>query len=248
MVDEELILRWMAFRDEFAKYRPPLKRFLNEYMDSNKDRGPAWLETRVEHFTRTITVVHEILGEQAFRLIDESLAICLELPTDFDMWLNQLWEAPVAAYTAVLAKKSGYPDMPSVVARVLACRRPDNRSESEVFRLKSVVRMAKILAVVDRGTARWLLTPIRERPELLGSGGYSSIDRNEWILAWSLVDPEYAKELFEKEIQRQLNSDSGVLTFGALPRTLEVLTASPQELHAPLTRRDWLWFGQRVSQ
>ena len=72
MVDEELILRWMAFRDEFAKYRPPLKRFLNEYMDRNKDRGPAWLETRVEHFTRTITVVHEILGEQAFRLIDEN--------------------------------------------------------------------------------------------------------------------------------------------------------------------------------
>ena len=72
MVDEELILRWMAFRDEFATYRPPLKRFLNEYMDANKDRGQAWLTTRADHFTRTMNMLHQVLSDQAFRLIDDN--------------------------------------------------------------------------------------------------------------------------------------------------------------------------------
>lgn len=72
MIDEELILRWLAFRDEFAEYRPPLKRFLNEYMDRNKDRKTTWLQTRVDHFTRTMELIHRVLGEQAFRLIDEN--------------------------------------------------------------------------------------------------------------------------------------------------------------------------------
>ena len=53
MVDEELILRWFAFRDNFKNYRPPLKRFLNEYMDANKDRGKPWLDEREVHFTRS---------------------------------------------------------------------------------------------------------------------------------------------------------------------------------------------------
>lgn len=72
MVDEELILRWLAFRDNLQNYRAPLKRFLNEYMSKNKDRGVSWLDSREEHFSRTMSLVEQVLGEQAFRLIDES--------------------------------------------------------------------------------------------------------------------------------------------------------------------------------
>ena len=72
MVDEELILRWLAFRDNLKAYRPPLKRFMNEYMDANKDREAEWLDEREGHFRKTMDLIQSVLGKQAFRLIDKS--------------------------------------------------------------------------------------------------------------------------------------------------------------------------------
>ncbi|WP_420464360.1 DUF262 domain-containing protein [Candidatus Palauibacter sp.] len=71
MVDEELVLRWLAFRDCLASYRPPLKRFLNEYMQRNQRANEDWLQQRAAHFEQTMRRLNEILGTQAFRLIDE---------------------------------------------------------------------------------------------------------------------------------------------------------------------------------
>ena len=70
MVDEELVLRWFAMNDELADYRPPLKRFLNDYMDTHKDESEAWLNTREERFTQTMQHIRSVLDGQAFRLID----------------------------------------------------------------------------------------------------------------------------------------------------------------------------------
>jgi hypothetical protein len=70
MVDEELVLRWFALYDELADYRPPLKRFLNEYMDTNKDADQSWLDERETRFRETMQRTSRFLGEQAFRLID----------------------------------------------------------------------------------------------------------------------------------------------------------------------------------
>ena len=72
MVDEELILRWFAMRDNLRNYKPPLKRFLNEYMDANKRRSEAWLEEREEHFDSTMNLTYDVLGSKAFRLMDEN--------------------------------------------------------------------------------------------------------------------------------------------------------------------------------
>jgi hypothetical protein len=70
MVDEELILRWFAMFDDLESYRAPLKRFLNEYMDKNKDQEPDWLNPREAEFAKTMQRIYAILGERAFRLID----------------------------------------------------------------------------------------------------------------------------------------------------------------------------------
>ncbi len=70
MVDEELVLRWFAFSDELSKYRPPLKRFLNEYMDKHKNTSSRWLKPREAAFVETMKRINRILGGQAFRLID----------------------------------------------------------------------------------------------------------------------------------------------------------------------------------
>ncbi len=70
MVDEELVLRFFALRDRLGKYRPPLKRLLNEYMDENKNAPDQWLLERSRGFEATMLLVDQVLGEQAFRLID----------------------------------------------------------------------------------------------------------------------------------------------------------------------------------
>lgn len=70
IVDEELILRWFAMFDELERYRAPLKRFLNEYMDKNKDQEPDWLNHREAEFANTMQRIYRIIGDRAFRLID----------------------------------------------------------------------------------------------------------------------------------------------------------------------------------
>lgn len=70
MVDEELVLRWFAMTDDLAEYRPPLKRFLNEYMHKHKDESQQWLDSRDNRFEGTMSRIARLLGKQAFRMID----------------------------------------------------------------------------------------------------------------------------------------------------------------------------------
>ena len=71
MIDQELVLRWLAFRDSLSKYRPPLKRFLNEYMREHHEAEADWLHVRAEHFGDTMQRLHDTLGPRAFRLFGE---------------------------------------------------------------------------------------------------------------------------------------------------------------------------------
>ena len=71
MVDQELVLRWLAFRDNLSDYRPPLKRFLNEYMCDHQEADTDWLKVRSQHFCETMARLYVTLGANAFRLIDE---------------------------------------------------------------------------------------------------------------------------------------------------------------------------------
>lgn len=71
MVDQELILRFFALRDTLAAYKPPLKRVLNDYMDTNKDPDNDWLDERRQIFANTMSALAGVLGGQSFRLIDE---------------------------------------------------------------------------------------------------------------------------------------------------------------------------------
>jgi len=71
MVDEELVLRFLALWDELSDYRPPLKRFLNEYMTTWRNPSESWLAERREVFCQTMARIDGVLGNKAFRLIDE---------------------------------------------------------------------------------------------------------------------------------------------------------------------------------
>jgi hypothetical protein len=72
MVDEELVLRFLALRDRLEVYRPPLKRVLNDYMHTNRDQPEDWLSEQYHLFTTTMSRISHVLGGQAFRLIDQN--------------------------------------------------------------------------------------------------------------------------------------------------------------------------------
>lgn len=70
MVDRELVLRFLALSDRLEAYRPPLLRFLNDYMYENRDAKARWLTERAERFQETTALVADVLGRSAFRVID----------------------------------------------------------------------------------------------------------------------------------------------------------------------------------
>ena len=70
MVDQELVLRFLALRDSLAEYRPPLKRTLNDYMYAHRDPDEGRLAERRQTFSDTMSALATVLGGQSFRLID----------------------------------------------------------------------------------------------------------------------------------------------------------------------------------
>ena len=56
---EELLLRFLAFSENLEKYKRPLPRFLNEFMDKCARSNDADIETRKSNLERALAVVYE---------------------------------------------------------------------------------------------------------------------------------------------------------------------------------------------
>lgn len=70
MVDEELILRFFALRDQLEKYRTPLKRFLNNYMGGLKNTTTEDLSSFRKDFEKTVANVSALISRSAFHITD----------------------------------------------------------------------------------------------------------------------------------------------------------------------------------
>jgi hypothetical protein len=70
MVDEELVLRFLAMRTNLEHYRPPLKRFLNEFMSQHLNPSVDELREFVVLFDETVVRIANTLGGSAFRVTD----------------------------------------------------------------------------------------------------------------------------------------------------------------------------------
>lgn len=71
MADEEFILRFFALRAGLKDYRPPLKRFLNNYMRAHQNASDAKLDELRKVFEVTTADVSTVLGSGAFRVCDK---------------------------------------------------------------------------------------------------------------------------------------------------------------------------------
>jgi uncharacterized protein with ParB-like and HNH nuclease domain len=72
MVDEELLLRFLALRARLNTYRPPLKRLLNDYMDDTRNPSEEELTDIRELVEETCANVETLIGPSAFRVADAS--------------------------------------------------------------------------------------------------------------------------------------------------------------------------------
>ena len=69
MRDQELILRFLAFYYEAAKYKSPLVSFLNSFMGRHKILSPQEAAAMSKVFSDTIQTIHKAIGTSAFRPI-----------------------------------------------------------------------------------------------------------------------------------------------------------------------------------
>lgn len=65
--DQELILRFLALRHNLDKYYRPMKKFLNDFMETNREPSAAWLTANEKLFRETVAEAHRLLGAKAFR-------------------------------------------------------------------------------------------------------------------------------------------------------------------------------------
>ncbi|MBL7119665.1 MAG: DUF262 domain-containing protein [Dehalococcoidia bacterium] len=60
---QELILRFFAFHDRYERYGGRLARFLNDYMDENRNPDSQFLEQKTDLFNRTVDVLYKKIFE-----------------------------------------------------------------------------------------------------------------------------------------------------------------------------------------
>jgi hypothetical protein len=69
MRDHELVLRFLALNSEVSRYKPPLKKVLNNFMDSNRKMDTRAVEEMRASFVTTIRSITSVFGDAAFRRI-----------------------------------------------------------------------------------------------------------------------------------------------------------------------------------
>jgi len=67
MVDEEFALRFFALSSDLATYRPPLKKFLNDYMRGVRNASPQQIKTLSRRFDAAVEPIFAVWGSNAYR-------------------------------------------------------------------------------------------------------------------------------------------------------------------------------------
>jgi protocatechuate 3,4-dioxygenase beta subunit len=191
-------------------------------------------KTQAEAFAWVAVAVAPRDEKLAYSLIDRSLAVYVDEAKAFQSWSNYGAPSVFAARVAGLARKIGYPDRDSVIARVLAVRQT-NRYESPARVTESHLATALILALSDPTTAKQILRAIEPRNAVIGTG-YSSIRRNFWLPAWALADLPHAVELFDRELAGLQKKDTINLQDNGMAGMIEILTIPPPERARHLLR------------
>ena len=132
-----------------------------------------------------------------------------------------------AAHVAARARQIAYPDMESVINRVLAGR-PDSGAR-EPRRNIRLARLATVsLALLDPAAARNVLGQIEDRSRSIGLHLASlPYVRGPWLMAWATVDHDKARNLVDAELAALDDSEEADLVLRGLLDTVELLATPP---------------------
>ena len=66
--DEELILRFFALLHRSGEYKKPMREFLDDFLNDNRDFELFKTDSLTKDFSETIAIAHSVLGDRAFRV------------------------------------------------------------------------------------------------------------------------------------------------------------------------------------
>ncbi len=193
---------------------------MNSHMaDQMRAEAFVWLAIAVAPRDRT----------RAFALIDRALAVPVDQPRIYDSWINFGGAMTAAVPMAAAARHVGYPDMNSVIMRVMTTR--PNPSGLRVFdpalEIRSAAMAAVPLALLDPGAARVLLQQIEARSGL-DAAKLAEVAGRDWLRAWALVDLKKAESLFEAQLSAVEASKDRNLQKTGIIRMIEILVLPPR--------------------
>jgi hypothetical protein len=166
-------------------------------------------------------------------LIDRALSVPVDRPEVFQSWMNFGGGLAAAAHIAASARHAGYPDMDSVIMRVMASRTsPGILGFSDPgIEITMATTAAVPLALVDPGAARMLLTQIEARSGL-DSSKLVEVARFDWLRAWSLVDLEKTGSLVDAQLAAIEKANGAGLRYGPIFRMIDILVIPPDRREA----------------
>jgi hypothetical protein len=170
---------------------------------------------------------------RAWSLIDHTLAIPIDKPQPFQSWTHVGAALASTARIAACAKQIGYPDMDSVIMRVMMTRPGGSPGgiQGPAMQILSATIAAVPLALVDPGAARTILQQIEERSGL-DPVALAKVAGDEWLRAWALADLDKAEALFEAELAALEKTKDPNLQGTGIFKMVEILATPPHRREA----------------
>lgn len=204
-------------------------RVIDELHERQARRGDSWrTKTRAQSLGWVAVALASRDQMRAWGLIDQALDPLVgphKRPSHLGNYGGRVSQAAVLA---VLASQIDYPDMESMIHRVLASRSTTKGEYSPTRVVESNVAMAMLLALVDPETARGVLASIEPHGKAIGSGG-SGIGQRELLIAWALADPRQVPVRVERELAAAKNKPDWDMYRSGLLHMPEILTVPPPE-------------------
>jgi protocatechuate 3,4-dioxygenase beta subunit len=181
--------------------------------------GHAWLAVAIAPRDRA----------RAWTLIDAAMNLYSVHTDNSGYWNNYGGQSAMAARMVGQAAEVQYPDVRSLVYRAVALRPSVDARVNPLESIRGSVTTALHLACVDRETALQLLKSVEPRSELIGRGGYNTIPRREWVMAWMLVDRSRGVKMAHEWLDQIPSDREGNLRFLEVLDAIELLATPSGE-------------------
>ncbi|MGA2061572.1 MAG: carboxypeptidase-like regulatory domain-containing protein [Thermoguttaceae bacterium] len=162
--------------------------------------------------------------QTAWSLVDKSFSLFEKNAQEMRGWSSSGGRGAFAAQVVAQANAIGYPDVGSLIDRVLAMRSLGDEVSSPRELQKPTVIMAKILALVDPETAKHLLETVAPRIDQYTDFDYFGVDARDWYQAWALADLAETVSFWQQRLETARTNPDFKLDQNSLDTTIELLT------------------------